>query len=64
MNKQSENKTTPGQNKVKPAKDEISEQDLNKVSGGLNIGSQGGGSGAGKITSIDGGKNPFGPIDG
>jgi bacteriocin-like protein len=60
MNKRSENKTT--QNETKSAKDELSEQDLNKVSGGdsfdieqvLNIGSQGSGAGAGKVTF-----NPF-----
>jgi bacteriocin-like protein len=60
MKKQSENK--PTQNATNPAKDELNEQDLNKVSGGdsfdieqvLNIGSQSGGAGAGKVTF-----NPF-----
>ena len=38
MTEKSENKTTSlqgEQNKLKPAKDELSEQDLNKVAGGL-----------------------------
>ena len=55
MNKQSENK--PTQNETKSGKDELNEQDLNKVSGGdsfdieqaLNISSQSTGAGAGKI---------------
>jgi hypothetical protein len=47
---------------VKPAKDEISEQDLNKVPGGHGI-LPGSGDGV-KFVPIDGGKNPFGPIDG
>lgn len=58
--KQSGNKLT--QNATKPAKEELNEQDLNKVSGGgsfdieqvLNIGSQSSGAGAGKVTF-----NPF-----
>ena len=64
MNKQSEDKIASLQdelNEINPAKDELNEQDLNKVSGGsfdieqvLNIGSQSSGAGAGKITF-----NPF-----
>jgi bacteriocin-like protein len=60
MNKQSGNKLT--QNATKPARNELNEHELNKVSGGdsfdieqvLNIGSQSSGAGAGKVTF-----NPF-----
>ena len=40
MNKQSGNNVTSqdGQNKTKPMKDELNEQDLNKASGGTEIG--------------------------
>ncbi|SIO30899.1 hypothetical protein SAMN05443247_03781 [Bradyrhizobium erythrophlei] len=51
MNKHSENKTTSLQdepNKAKPTKDELNEQDLNKVAGGLG--------------PVDGLR--FGPVDG
>ena len=53
MTEKSENKTTSlqgEQNKLKPAKDELSEQDLNKVAGGFN--------------PVDGAKIAFNPVDG
>jgi hypothetical protein len=60
MTEQSDKTTSVEQNKIKAAKNELSEQDLNRVTGGvgpvdavkLNIG------------PVDGLKLPVGPIDG
>ena len=50
MTKQSDKTTSLDQNKIKPATNELSEQDLNKVAGGAG--------------PVDAAKLPFGPVDG
>ena len=50
MTKQSDKTTSLKQNKINPATNELSEQDLNKVAGG--------------VGPVDAARLPYGPIDG